>query len=521
MPLPIDESLRVHLASRSPLLFLVSWEEDRVLQHLNRVSAQYVQQTLVWSVTRGLRSGADALDDKYQGPYAALEYIEANTKPTLFVLLDFHAYLNDSRIVRKLRDLLRPLQASGSAIVIVSPKLVVPLELEKDLIVMDYPLPALHDVERLFESVAHGVASNPKFSIRLAPAERESLMRATLGLTQNEIKNVLAKALVSDSALDLSDIDVVLAEKEQIIRKSGILEVFASPADFGSVAGLDQLKAWLQSREAAFSGRARDFGLPYPKGLLLVGVPGCGKSLVSKAVAAAWRQPLLRLDVGRVFGGLVGSSEENIRRVIQVAEAVAPAVLWIDEIEKGFAGVRNAMDSGTSARVFSTFLTWMHEKSSPVFVVATANDIRGLPPEMLRKGRFDEIFFVDLPRPDEREAILRLHLHRRRRDPDGLRIDVAAVAAAAADFSGAELEEAVVAALFHEFAAGSPLDTGMLMKMVGETYPLARTMPEAIAEMRDWARHRARYASRPAGDRTGAVQPERWDRLGAVALPDA
>jgi SpoVK/Ycf46/Vps4 family AAA+-type ATPase len=286
------------------------------------------------------------------------------------------------------------------------------------------------------------------------------------------------------------------------------------------VGGLDQLKEWLRGREAAFSVRAREFGLPYPKGLLLIGVPGCGKSLTAKAVAHAWSQPLLRLDVGRVFGSLVGSSEENIRRVIQVAEAVAPAVLWIDEIEKGFAGTSGVGDSGTSARVFSTFLTWMHEKRSPVFVMATANDIRALPPEMLRKGRFDEIFFVDLPYQEEREEILRLHLTKRGRDPERLGIDVAAVAGAARDFSGAELEQVVVAALFREFAAVVPMDTEMLLATVAETYPLAQTMQESIAAMREWARHRARYASPRWRDETGRVmETERWERLGAVHGP--
>lgn len=517
MTIAIDEALRIHLASRSPYLFVVSWEEDRVLKHLERLRPEHYGSLFTWSITRGLVTGDESLGEQYTGPYAALEYIEAHRESALFVLQDFHPYLSDSRLIRKLRDLIPALQTSASAIIFVAPKLVVPLELEKDMIVMDYPLPTLEDARQLFGAIERGVARNPRLTIDLDDEARDALMHATLGLTENETKNVLAKALISDASLTAADLDVILAEKEQIIRKSGLLECYSSPENFGDIGGLDQLKEWLESRRAAFAPRAREFYLPYPKGLLAIGVPGCGKSLIAKAVATRWRQPLLRMDVGRLFGSLVGSSEENIRRTIQVAEAVAPAILWIDEIEKGFAGIKSAGDSGTSARVFSTFLTWMQEKTSPLFVIATANDISSLPPELLRKGRFDEIFFVDLPLEEERRAILDIHLKKRGRDPARLTIDLDDLARTASGFSGAELEQIIVSALFTAYSAGTDLTTDILRRAIQETYPLAQTMREPIARMREWAEHRARYASAQRRDTEGKLHDaRRWERLGAV-----
>jgi SpoVK/Ycf46/Vps4 family AAA+-type ATPase len=255
------------------------------------------------------------------------------------------------------------------------------------------------------------------------------------------------------------------------------------------------LKDWLGKRVVAFGDEAREFGLPAPKGILLLGVQGCGKSLCAKAIASLWQLPLLRFDMGRMFGSLVGSSEENVRRAIAVAESVAPAVLWVDEIDKAFAGSQSAWggDGGTTARVFSTFLTWLSEKSAPVFVVATANDISNLPPELLRKGRFDEIFFVDLPAPPERGDIFRIHLALRGREAGGF--DLPALVAASEDFSGAEIEQAIISALFDAFAAREELATPHVLAALHETVPLARTMDEQIDGLRAWADGRARNAS--------------------------
>ena len=305
---------------------------------------------------------------------------------------------------------------------------------------------------------------------------------------------MFAKILIKHERLSGDLVAEVLEEKQQIIRKSGLLEYYATEETFDTVGGLAQVKDWLAKRASALSDAARDFGLPAPKGMLLLGVQGCGKSLCAKAVSNAWQVPLLRFDIGRVFGSLVGSSEENVRRAIAVAESVAPAVLWVDEIDKAFAGSQwSALaDGGTTARVFGTFLTWLSEKTVPVFVLATANDISQLPPELLRKGRLDEIFFVDLPDAAERLEILSIHLRKRNRDPAGFDLD--ALTRASAGYSGAEIEEAVVSALFDAFHARQQLETGHILTALEQSVPLARTMSEQMDRLRQWAVGRARNA---------------------------
>ncbi len=342
-------------------------------------------------------------------------------------------------------------------------------------------------------------------SIDLDPAGRERLLQAALGLTLGEAENVFAKIIVKDGRLSGEHINEVFAEKQQIIRKSGLLEYCAASESFAEVGGLAVLKDWLNKRALAFSPEARAFGLPVPKGLLLLGVQGCGKSLCAKAVSTQWQLPLLRFDMGRMFNSFIGSSEENVRRAIAVAESVAPAILWVDEIDKAFAGSQGsgASDGGTTARVFGTFLTWLSEKQAPVFVAATANDISQLPPELLRKGRLDEIFFVDLPAVEERLEVFRIHLQKRGRDPAAF--DLEALAEASLDFSGAEIEEAINSGLYDAFYAREQLTTPHVLTALGQTVPLARTMAEQISHLRAWAEGRARNASVP---RSPAAQAE-------------
>jgi SpoVK/Ycf46/Vps4 family AAA+-type ATPase len=314
-------------------------------------------------------------------------------------------------------------------------------------------------------------------------------------LTLKEAENVFAKTIVVDGKLDASDVSVVLGEKQQIIRKSGLLEYYETQEKLENVAGLEKLKDWLVKRGLAFSERAAEFGLPAPRGVLLLGVQGCGKSMCAKAASSLWKLPLLRLDIGRMFGSLVGSSEENMRRAIHTAESIAPAVLWVDEIDKAFGGAANSggSDGGTGARVFGTFLTWLSEKTSPVFVIATANDISQLPPELLRKGRLDEIFFVDLPTERERKEVFRIHLARRGRKPD--RFDIDDLAKRCDGFSGAEIEEAIISALYDAFSRQAELDQETLRNALAETVPLSKTMSEDLGRLRNWAHGRARPAS--------------------------
>ncbi len=343
-------------------------------------------------------------DEATRDPLAALDFVMESRDQAVFLLKDFHPFLNDTSLVRRLRDLTYALKTSYKTLILLSPLLKLPPELEKEITVVDYGLPSLEDLGHLLDSIIELVKANPQVTTELTTQDREQVLSAAQGLTATEAENVFAKSLVEKRKFD---VDVILSEKEQIIRKSAILEYYRTSDAFADVGGLDLLKDWMDKRTVAFSEKARDYGLPAPKGILLLGVQGCGKSLASKAIASLWRLPLLRMDVGKIFGGIVGQSEENIRKAIRVAESTAPNIVWIDELEKGFSGTQSSgiSDGGTTARVFGTFIAWLQDKTAPCFVVATANDVSALPPELLRKGRFDEIFFVDLPGEPEREEI--------------------------------------------------------------------------------------------------------------------
>jgi ATP-dependent 26S proteasome regulatory subunit len=430
----------------------------------------------------------------------ALAQVEKLTTPSLVILKDFHPYLNDPTIVRAMRELSQKLKTTSTTVVILAPVLNLPVELEKEATVIDVPLPTFHELAHLLREIISVLWQSNRAAVDLTNEQGEKLVRAAMGLTLSEAENAFAKAVADDDKLSAEDIPLILEEKRQVIRKSGLLEYYSTDIELSGVGGLEHLKAWLDRRSTAFGEAARRFGLPEPRGVLLLGVQGCGKSLTAKAVASHWHLPLLRLDMGRVFSGLVGSSEENLRRAIRVAESVAPAVLWVDEIEKGMSGLGSsgATDSGVTARVFGTFLTWLQEKTSPVFVVATANRIDGLPPELLRKGRFDEIFFIDLPGIAERREIFDIHLRRCKRDPAGF--DVAALAQDSAGFSGAEIEQAVVSALYDAFGERTEVSQEHLRRALLETYPISKTMREEIDRLRAWAKERARRASAVEGE---------------------
>ena len=484
--------------ARDPLIYLVAWEEQRLDAILDELARRHGKGLLSWSVTRGLRRVGGARTAGAEGarePMEALAAIEKLADPSLVVLKDFHPYLNDPTVIRGLRELSQSLKTTYTTVILLSPVLQIPVELEKELTVLDVPLPTHDELYALLKEIAEVVVRGKRASVSLKREDADLIAKAAQGLTLSEAENAFAKAIASDSRLGKEDIGLILDEKRQVIRKSGLLEYYSTEEQFGNVGGLENLKTWLSRRGTAFSEPARRFGLPEPKGLLLLGVQGCGKSLTAKAIASSWKMPLLRLDMGRIFSGLVGSSEENLRRAIRVAESVAPAVLWTDEIEKGLSGSGSSgfSDGGVTARVFGAMLTWLQEKTAPVFVVATANRIDLLPPELLRKGRFDEIFFIDLPALAEREEIFRIHVGRRGRKPEDF--DLRALAAAAEGFSGAEIEQVVVAALYDAFAEGKELEPRHLHRAVAETFPLATTMREDIQKLREWAKTRTRPAS--------------------------
>lgn len=479
-----------------PIIYIVSHEESRVAKALRRVATQRDRQFFTWSCTRGIsdgNGGGTSGEDALMDPLDALEYVNGYNAPAMFAFMDLHAYLDDDAIKRKVRELADSLKTESKTLIIVASSLTLPPELEKQVTVLDWPLPGNEEIGSLFDEVI-GRMNSRGLRLEFTPEEREKIITSCLGLTEDEIDNVLAKSLVTHKNVAL---DVIIGEKAQIIRKSGILDFYPVDESFGNVGGLDNLRRWLEKRGNAFSTRAREFGLPMPKGVVLLGVQGCGKSLICKALASLWKMPLLRFDVGKIFAGIVGSTEANIRRAISTAEAISPCILWIDEMEKGFAGSQSSSmtDGGVTARALSTFLTWQQEKRDPVFTIATCNSIRSMPPEMLRKGRFDEIFFIDLPTREERVTIFTIHLQKRNRNPDNF--DLQMLAAASEYFSGAEIESAVEAGMFDAFDEGETSDvtTDHIVSALGDTVPLAVTAKEEIEALRAWAVARARFAS--------------------------
>lgn len=530
-----QRELDVLIRARYPILYLVSWEEPRVMRVLRQIAKRHDKDIFCWSVTDGWTTadgrttvrlpdparsssssrrtgtGSSVLPSPRRAKSSSLEIDQAlealelidqwgegdqNARGALFVLKDFDPFISAPSVERRLRDLsFRLPYASYKTVLIISPLLKVPSHLEKDITVIDVELPAYRDLEAILDRIITSVSRDSKSSVNLDAESKEAFVKAALGLTGAEAENVFAKALVMDGKLERLDIDVVLSEKKQVVRKSGTLEYYESEQKFAHIGGLTALKDWLRKRKSSFTEKARAFGLPAPRGVLLIGVQGCGKSLAAKAVGALWEVPTLRFDIGAVFGRYVGESENNMRKAIAVAEAVAPCVLWIDELEKGFSGMTESGDSGTSARVLSYFLTWLQEKKKPVFVIATANDVQKLPPELLRKGRLDEIFFIDLPSVKERREICDIHLRTRGRDVATFDLD--RLIAASEGFSGSEIEQAVIGALFDAFDQGRDINTDDVEHNLHVTVPISRTMDYKIRQLRDWAEDRARPASFP------------------------
>ncbi len=491
----VDTELETLIRARYPIIYVVSWEEKRVEEALRAITKARNKKMYQWTVTQGMVLNPLNRDEATRDPLAALDFVMESRDQAVFLLKDFHPFLNDTSLVRRLRDLTYALKTSYKTLILLSPVLKLPAELEKEITVVDYALPSLEDLGRLLDSIIESVRANPQVQTQMTTEEREQVLQAALGLTATEAENVFAKSLVERRKFDT---DVILSEKEQIIRKSAILEYYRTSEAFADVGGLDLLKDWMDKRTVAFTEKARDYGLPAPKGILILGVQGCGKSLSSKAIASLWKLPLLRMDVGKIFGGIVGQSEENIRKAIRVAESTAPNIVWIDELEKGFSGTQSSgiSDGGTTARVFGTFLAWLQDKTAPCFVVATANDVSALPPELLRKGRFDEIFFVDLPDEPEREDIFTIHLKKRRRDP--ALFDLRALARATNGYSGAEIEQAIIAAMYDAFNQDRDILTDDILKAAKQSIPLSETMKEKIDILRFWAETRARPASSAA-----------------------
>lgn len=486
-----EKKIETLIRARYPLIYIVSFEEIRVSDSLKRISNNRNKQLFQWSVTEGLEMPDGSYLAEFKDPVKVLEYISQMDVNGIFVLKDYHHYMNDPVVIRKLRDLSHSLKLTMKNVLFLSPMLKVPAELEKEVAVIDFKLPEKEELIEIVKSIADSVGGKSTEEIKNEDFLNK-VVEAALGLTAEEAENVFAKSIVENGDFNLK---TILAEKEQIIRKSGVLEYYHANEEMKEVGGLEQLKIWLTKRGKAFSIKAREFGLPEPRGILLLGIPGCGKSLTAKAISSMWQLPLLKLDVGKVFSSLVGSSEENVRRAIATAESIAPSILWLDEMEKGFSGLSSSgqTDGGTTARVFGTFLTWLQEKKSSVFVVATCNNVKELPPELLRKGRFDEIFFVDLPSREERKDIFKIHLEKRKRNPENFNLEK--LADETKEFAGSEIEEIVVAGLYDAFDEGVDLQQKHLDSVISTMVPLSKTMGDQIKGIREWAKIRARKAS--------------------------
>ena len=494
------DELLLLLRARYPIIYISTPEEERVEQVIT-AGAQALNNrgVYVWDFVEGYQGNPTDEGVARRNPLQALEHVEklSASIAAVFVLRDFHRFLDDVAISRKLRNLARRLKSQPKNIVLLAPQVQLPEDLLETVTVLDFALP---DVQTIRTEVTRLLQS---LNAPLATREVDALVQSCQGLSIERIRRVLARGIAAHGTFRPEDIDLVLEEKRQTIRQTQILDFYPAIEQISDIGGLDNLKDWLLRRGNAFSEKARQYGLPYPRGLLLVGIQGTGKSLTAKAIAHHWHLPLLRLDVGRLFAGLIGESESRTRQMIQIAEALAPCVLWIDEIDKAFAGVDGRGDSGTSSRVFGTFITWMAEKTSPVFVVATANNIQSLPPELLRRGRFDEIFFVGLPFQEERRSIFEVHLSRLRAH-NLQSYDLQRLAYETPNFSGAEIEQAIIEAMHIGFSQDRDFTTDDILEAASQIVPLARTAQEQVEALQTWAASgKARLASRsgPLGDR--------------------
>lgn len=485
--------LETFFRSRCTLIIIVTSEEERAVGEVLKAceESRPPRQCHRWDVGLGMRRAANPTPTNVD-PEALLEEIRTSNKRDVYVLNDFHDVWREmSPVKRRLRSVAQHLKNTQATIVITIPTRDIPPELQDEATVVDLSLPNEKQLDEVLEEIVSGNLSDHE----IKAAVRLKTVRAAIGLTSSQARRAFAEAIVKDGTIAESSIDFVMAQKKQVIRQSEALEFYDTTETVDNVGGLDVLKSWLRAREAAFSKEAAKYRLPPPKGIVLLGIPGTGKSLTAKMVSGLWRMPLLRLDVGAIFGMYVGQSEERLRKATQLAETVAPCVLWIDELEKAF-GSQSGLDGGTSTRVFGSLLSWMQDKKAPVFIVATANDVSKLPPELLRRGRFDEIFFLDLPNVMEREEILKVHLKKVGRNPRDF--DVRAVAEKCEDFVGAEIEQIVAKAMYRAFSDGvREFTTDDLQAGRAELIPLAKSQRERIDGLRDWLREgRALSASR-------------------------
>jgi len=471
------------LKARYPIIYIVTNEEERIEYLIKYCAKKYVNRTYYsWDFVDGYKGNPNDTGFAARNPLEALDLVDKLTPETasLFVLKDYDNFLKDFSVIRKLKNLSRSLKTQPKNIIIVSSEINIPDSLKEFVTLLEFPLPSyseiLEELNRLTSSLQQDIK----------PEVVNELAMACQGLSLERIRRVLSKIIAKYGEIDESSPSLILQEKKQIIQQTQLLEFCLADKGIGDLGGLDNFKDWLQLRKKAFSQEAIEYGLPYPKGLLLVGVQGTGKSIAAKIIANEWRLPLLRLDFGRLFASLIGQSEQRVRKMIEIAEALSPCILWVDEIDKAFAGAQSSGDSGTTSRVLATFITWLSEKTTPVFVVATANNIDCIPPEILRKGRFDEMFFLNLPTREEREAIFEVHLRKYR--PDAVtNFQLPLLGQLSKDFSGAEIEAVVIESMRLGFNENREFNNEDVLISIQNLVPLARTKSKEIDLLKDWA----------------------------------
>ena len=487
----IDE-IALLVQARYALIILETREAERAERELARIASDLNLLFFNWSRSRGIRQGgqfSDPIISDTMDPAKGLAHVVTEGSG-LFHFRDLGAHMDDPVVVSHLLDAVSHFSARRGAIVITGQEAHIPDALRPHATVLHLPDPSFEDFRRLLERLIRDYSAKMTVKVELTNADRLRMLNNLSGLSLLEAEKILTRLIVEDGVLSVHDVERVSSAKRQMVEQDGLLEYYPVDEGLSQVAGLAGLKSWLGRRRGVVSDprKAAEFGLSFPKGVLLLGVPGCGKSLCAKAVAHEWGLPLLKLDPGNLYDKYIGDSEKNFKRAMQTAERMAPIVLWIDELEKAFASASGDADGGVSNRIFGSFLSWLQDRKGDVFVVATSNDVSKLPPEFIRKGRFDEIFFVDLPKPAAREEIFRIHLRKRKQDEKSF--DVVKLAAATDGFSGAEIEESIVSAMYGAFADGRALATADLLSEAAKTRPLARIMSERLAALRQWAGER-------------------------------
>jgi SpoVK/Ycf46/Vps4 family AAA+-type ATPase len=478
-----NDELALLLKARYPIIYINTIEEDRVEYVIRKYIKTNLNRSIYsWDFVDGYTNNPNNQGFAKRNPLQALELVERLTAetPALFLLKDFNRFLNDISISRKLRNVSRILKLQPKTIIVIGSELNIPKELQDLITILQFQLPLeseiSHELNRLINSL----------NIRVDQQLLENLTRACQGLSLERIRRVLSKIIATYKTIDENSIALLLSEKKQIISQTEILEYWSVNEKITDIGGVDNLKEWLRKRKTAFGIQASNYGLPTPRGLLLVGIQGTGKSLTAKAIATEWQLPLLKLDVGKLFGGIVGESESRLRQMIDLAETLSPCILWIDEIDKAFSNNESKGDSGTSNRVLATFISWLSEKTKPVFVVATANNVDLLPLEIIRKGRFDEIFFLDLPKKQEREQIFKIHIQEFRPKTWNL-FDYKKLARLSGSFSGAEIRQSIIEGMYHAFYEKREFTTEDICLALTELIPLAQLENSQTLKLQNWA----------------------------------